>query len=219
MRLTSISVLEVSLFRVIGCVDDRQDALVKVFGIGIGLDIVGRGEVVVGAHFGVATAAATLEPGTALRVLGTGSIGNRGYGDVLIAIQRGLDPGAIGEDLDGAGGRVQALEEDECRALQDDVDGSGNVELRRDSRVAADGPQLEVGVRVDIPAAVVSARRVHLVSAQRREVDRLPGLGGTVTVAVEDVDAQHILGLDEGQHREGEEELGEHDERLYLSRR
>ena len=103
--------------------------MVKALGVVVRLLVVGRGEVVVGADDGIAASAAALEPGVALGLVAGGGIADGVNGDVLIAIERRLDLGAVGERLGRVGGGVEALEEGEGRVVEDGILGGGDLEL------------------------------------------------------------------------------------------
>lgn len=88
-----------------------------------------------------------------LRVLCTRSAVDGVNRDILVAAEWRLDARPIGKSLDAAGGRVQTLEEDKSRVLQNCVHGGRDGELGEDGRVCAEA--LDPPGRVGINIAVV----------------------------------------------------------------
>lgn len=209
---TGISVLEVGRAGVEGSVDLREKALVKVAGVIASLEELGRLEVVVGADLGVCAAGTALEPLIALRLLGRSSGSNSIYRNVLVVAKRTLNLGTVGKGLLLVVGRVETLQEDEGRVVKDSILGRSDLELGEHGSVGGETLDLDAGVVLDVAATEEITRGVNLIGSKSSEVDRLPRLGGTVTVAVEDVDAENLFGRD-GQRRcrEGrEEQFGVH---------
>lgn len=176
--------------------------MVKVLGV-LELGLVrGGAEILVGADLGVGAARAALEPGLALGLVDGGGLGDGIDGDVLVVVEGAGNLGAVGE-LDGdrvTQGRVEALGEALGRDVQGPVLGGGDLQLRGVDLVGVEGGDGQVRLALDVAVAVELGRRVHLVGAQRGEVHFGEDLGGAVAVAVEDVDAQDLLGGGEGGH-------------------
>lgn len=200
---TGVSVLEVGRAGVEGGVDLGEEALVKVLGVFASLEELGRLEVVVGADLGVCAARTALEPLFALGLLGRSSGSNGIYRHVLVVAERTLNLGTVGKGLLLVVGRVQTLQENEGRVVKDSILGGGDLELGEHGSVGGETLDLDAGVVLHVAATEEVTRGVNLVGSESSEVDRLPRLGGTVTVAVEDVDAENLFGRD-GQRRRRE---------------
>lgn len=151
---TGIAVLEVGSILVVGGADNRHNALVQVNGLVVGLLVVRRGEVAVGARHTIVTATAALEPALVLSFIGCGSITDGVDGNILISTERSLNLGSIGKSLGLASRRVQALEESQGRVVQDSILGCGDLQLRQDGVVAADARDADRSIRLDIALPV-----------------------------------------------------------------
>lgn len=84
--------------------------------------------------------------------------------------------------------------------MKDSILGRSDLELGEYGSVGGEALDLDAGVALDVAATVEITRGVNLIGSESSEVDRLPRLGGTVTVAVEDVDAENLFSRD-GQRR------------------
>ena len=136
------------------------------------------------------------------------------HGDQLKAAQRRLDSCAIGQRLgtqSSSHGWVEGLEEARRRVLEDGVDRRLYVELRVFDEVVADAEDGGRGTSIDVAIAVEAARGMDLLVPEIGQGSWRPALGRSVTMTVEDVDAQHgLLCVDQRQQRREEELFREH---------
>lgn len=134
-------------------------------------------------------------------------------GDELETIERRLHGGTVCQLLGTEGfahRRIESLEETLRGWVEDRVVGRLDVQLRVLDEVRADAVDLRGRIGADVSVAVVVSGAGDLGIAQVGEDGGRVGLGGSVTVTVEDVDAQHGLCLGHGEAEEGgkEEEAG-----------
>lgn len=212
---TSVAVLEVGSILVISGVDNWQNALVQVQGLIIRLLVVSGGEVGVGALDAIVTAAGTLEPTLVFSLVCRSSIADGVDRNILVSAKRTLNLGSVSEGLALTSRGVQSLEERQGRVVQNGILGCNNGELRQDGVVAADTGNADRGVGLDVALAIEGSGRVNLFGPESSQVHRSPSLGGAVTMAVKDVDAQNtLLGSRDqrggGGGRQGNKELGLH---------
>jgi hypothetical protein len=174
-----------------------------------------REKVVIGANNGIVTTALSLQPCRVFRVGTAGGRCDNADGNELEAIQWSLNASPIGQCLGSkysSNWRIEPLQEPGCRVLENRINGGLDVQLGILGKVGADAEDLRGGIGFDVSASVEFSGGVDLIVSKVCQGSGREVLGCTVSMAMENVDAEDgLLRMDEWQQGRNEEDVfGKH---------